>query len=262
MPEGDTVFRAAARLHATLAGHELVRGELNVASASTTDLAGARMIEVVPRGKHLLMRLRHEGVAVTLHSHLRMDGAWFIRPASAPLGVPAHEVRAVLATEDVQAIGHLLGMLDLLRTEDEPSLVGHLGPDLLAPTFDRTEATGRLLADPAREIADALRDQRLVAGLGNELVNEVCFLRGVNPWTPVRDVDVEPLLTLAVKVIRANSTRSTRSTTGDLRPGRTSYVFARTNKPCRRCGTRVTMKMQGIVPLERATWWCPSCQPA
>jgi endonuclease-8 len=262
MPEGDTVFRAARRLDAALGGDVLTHGELDVPRLATADLTGAHVLEVVPRGKHLLMRMSLGDEALTLHSHLRMDGTWIlVRAPRSPYVVPRHEIRALLRTEAWSAVGHLLGEVDLLRTADEHTVVGHLGPDLLDPAFDAAAAIELLAADPDREIAEALRDQRVLAGLGNELVTEVLFVRGINPWTPVGEVDLARTVALAQRLIRANSTRAVRSSTGDLRPGRTSYVYARDGKPCRRCGTTIRMRMQGDPRYERRSWWCPTCQP-
>ena len=57
MPEGDTVWRTAHRLHAVFAGHALTVCDLRWPGISTVDLTGATSLEVVPRGKHLLHRL-------------------------------------------------------------------------------------------------------------------------------------------------------------------------------------------------------------
>ena len=57
MPEGDVVWRTAARLHQALAGRELARSDLRWPGLSTTDLSGRTVLEVVARGKHLLVRV-------------------------------------------------------------------------------------------------------------------------------------------------------------------------------------------------------------
>lgn len=77
MPEGDSVRRAATRLHTALAGKPLTRSDLRVPRFATADLTGRTTLDVTPRGKHLLARF--EG-GLTLHSHLRMDGAWHVFP--------------------------------------------------------------------------------------------------------------------------------------------------------------------------------------
>jgi endonuclease VIII len=262
MPEGDTIKHLTTRLNAALSGHTILHAEFNVAKHATVDVDGHLIVEVVPRGKHILMRL--EGPAderVTVHSHLRMDGMWELVQTSASWRPRrGFEVRAVIHTEPWTAVGRLLGELDVLPTADESRVVGHLGPDLLDDTFDRREAASRLLVDPARPIAEALLDQRNLAGLGNELVNEVLFLRGVWPWTQAGGVELDALLALALRLIRANSTRAIRSSTGDLRMGRRAYVFDRGGQQCRRCGSTIQVGETGTAPISRAAWWCPTCQ--
>ena len=96
MPEGDTVWRACKRLNQALGGQELLRTDFRVPSLATTDLSGRTMLEVVARGKHLLMRVSG---GVTVHSHFRMDGSWHLyRPGERWHGGPDHQIRAVLET--------------------------------------------------------------------------------------------------------------------------------------------------------------------
>ncbi len=87
MPEGNTVWLTARALRNTLAGLALTHADLRVADLATTDLVGQRVVDVVPRGKHLLIRL--EPASLTLHTHLRMDGRWRIHPA----GYRVHDPR-------------------------------------------------------------------------------------------------------------------------------------------------------------------------
>ena len=126
MPEGDSVKRTAQDLHRALAGTVVRSAELRWPSLAEASLAGWRTIEVVARGKHLLHRFDS---GVTLHSHRRMEGRWQVRPPSHP--PRDHRLRAVLTTDARQALGWQLGMLDLVPTDAEDRLVGHLGPDVL-----------------------------------------------------------------------------------------------------------------------------------
>lgn len=57
MPEGDTVYRAAAELHRALSGQVLLRTDLRVPQHATARLDGMRVDAVIPRGKHVLHRL-------------------------------------------------------------------------------------------------------------------------------------------------------------------------------------------------------------
>ncbi|MFF6960739.1 DNA-formamidopyrimidine glycosylase family protein [Streptomyces sp. NPDC008317] len=259
MPEGDTVWLTARRLHDALAGRALVRADLRVPQLATADLTGRRVLEVVSRGKHLLTRL--DGGA-TLHSHLRMEGSWHLyAPGERWRGGPAHQIRAVLETEHRTAVGYRLPVLALLPTARESEAVGHLGPDLLGPDWDPARALARLVAEPEREIAEALLDQRNMAGLGNVYVVELCFLRGVTPWTAVGDVRApEKVVALAKRLLEANKERPGHITTGDTRRGRTHWVYDRANRPCLRCGTTVRTDRHGRADQSRVAYWCPSCQ--
>jgi formamidopyrimidine-DNA glycosylase len=257
VPEGDTVWLTARRLHHALAGDSLVRGELRVPQHATADLAGFEVLEVVSRGKHLLTRLS-EGV--TLHTHLRMDGSWHLyRTSERWRGGPGWQVRAVLATTRWQAVGYRLSVVELLPTSREPDVVGHLGPDVLGDNWDPDEALRRLLADPGRPIGVTLLDQRVMAGLGNLYRTELCFLLGVTPWTEVGAlVDPQRVPHLAHRLLMANRDRVEQVTTGSMRPDRQHWVFER--RQCGRCGTPVARARQGSAPRDRLTYWCPACQ--
>jgi endonuclease-8 len=199
---------------------------------------------------------------VTIHSHLKMEGSWHLYRPGTPWRRPAWQARAILATADWISVGFQLGTLEVLPRSAESEAVGHLGPDLLGPDWDANEAVLRLSADPDRPIGLALLDQRVIAGLGNVYRNELCFLRGVLPTRPVGQVGNLPgLVALAQRMILANRDRVERTTTGDTRPGRMSWVYRREGKPCLRCGTRIRRDTLGEDALsQRDVYFCPRCQ--
>ena len=259
MPEGDTVWLAAQRMHEALAGRVLTRSDFRVPQLATVDLSGREVLEVVPRGKHLLTRV--EG-GLTLHTHFRMDGSWHLyRPGDAWKGGADWQVRVVLENAEWQAVGYRLPVVDLLPTASEDQKVGHLGPDVLADDWDLEEALRRLRAEPSHEVGMALLDQRNLAGLGNLYRCEVLFVRGITPWTTVGDVaDLPALVEKGRRLLLANRGRWEQSTTGSLRYGEDHWVFERSGRPCRRCGTRIATAEQGQAPYARLTYWCPRCQ--
>jgi formamidopyrimidine-DNA glycosylase len=161
--------------------------------------------------------------------------------------------------------GSSLGLVELLRTDDEDAAVGHLGPDLLDPAWGprlEAEAVARLAEDPARAIGEALLDQTRVAGIGNVYKAEVLFLRGVNPWTAIGNVpDISGLVQLSHRLLDANKERHGHITTGELGRGREHWVYGRAGRPCRRCGARIERADQGPPGAARAAFWCPRCQP-
>ena len=260
MPEGDAVWLTATRLNNALAGARLVRFELRVPRHASADLTGSVVLEVVSRGKHLLMRIEPDA---TLHSHLGMDGSWRLRAAEGRVpGPQAAGVRAVLMTDAWLAVGSDLARLDLVRSDKESELVGHLGPDLLGPDWDAAEAVRRLSASPDRKVAEALLDQRNLAGIGNVYQAELLFLRGVHPAMPVGSAgDLDRMVRLARELLLANRAAPGHVTTGDRRPGRRNWVYARAGAPCRRCGTPIERMRIGAPGEQRVTYWCPHCQP-
>jgi endonuclease-8 len=260
VPEGDTLWRTADRLHRALADAPIILSDLRWGEL-TGDLRGMRTLEVRSRGKHLLHRL--DG-GLTVHSHLRMEGQWrVVHPGpQTDAAMRRSDLRAAMGTADWTALGLRLGMLDLIRTRDEGTLVGHLGPDVLGADWDPQEATRRLLARGGL-IVDGLLDQRMLAGVGTYWASEGLFIERVLPWTPVADLGPERTSALLDRIHRLMDRakdHALQSSTGDLRRGYESYVHARSSRPCRRCGDTIRVAMTGEAPQQRTIFSCPTCQ--
>ena len=258
MPEGDTVWRTAHRLHDALAGRPLISCDIRVPEWATVDLSGVTVDEAVSRGKHLFIRVGN----VSLHTHLKMEGVWRVYAPDARWDRPAHTARVVLENADHQAVGFSLGLVELLDRSAEDAAMAWLGPDLLGPGWSLDEAVRRVSFDPARPVFLALHDQRNLAGFGNEYVNELCFLHGLLPTRPVGEVDdVGRVIERGQRLITANRSRVARVFTGKTRRGETHFVFGRDRQPCRRCGTAIRRSELGDDPTRmRNTFWCPHCQ--
>jgi endonuclease-8 len=272
MPEGDTVWRTAHRLDQALSGRPLVESDFRVPRWAHLDLVGEVVAETVSRGKHILTRLPE----VTVHTHLKMDGSWHVYRPTSKWRMPARQARLVLGNADWRAVGFLLGAVDVVARADEHTLIGHLGPDILAADWSADVACARLLREPRRPIAEALLDQRNLAGVGNIYATEACFVTGLHPSTPTGEVsDLPRLLERARQMMTSNLERPEQTTTGDRRRGREHWVYGRGGQPCRRCGTAVEY---GRLPWDedrrrredptsdpepdraRMAFWCPSCQ--
>lgn len=260
MPEGDVLRRVARRLTAALGTGPLVRADLRWPSLAGTDLVGVQALESVAYGKHVLTRLTD---GRTLHTHLRMDGTWTVRPtATPPERLGRHEIRAVLATQRWTCIGMLLGMMDVVRTRDEHTILGHLGPDLMAdePNLDR--AAANLRAQGERPVGEVLLDQRVAAGIGTIYLAETLWAFRISPWRPCSGVpDPRAVYATAAFLMRRSADGASLTSTGDTRPGWTTHVHSRLGLPCRRCHTPITVAPVGQAPLERPAFYCPTCQP-
>ena len=252
MPEGDAVLRTARRLDTALAGQVLTRTDFRVPRLATADLSGEIVQGTLTRGKHLLTRI---GEGWTLHTHLKMEGAWVTLRPGQRWPRPAHTARVVLTTSAGQAVGFSLGVTELLPRDREHEAVGHLGPDLLGPDWDEAEAGRRLLSHPTEPIFDALRDQTNLAGLGTIWAAETCFTMGVHPLTPVAEV---PALPRMLRVARLKLTEASGRRAAPM------AVYGREHAPCLRCGTPVEALATGSTAdgrRQRTAYFCPACQP-
>lgn len=254
MPEGDTVFHTATNLRDALVGKTLTRCDIRVPRYATVDLSGHTVDEVISRGKHLFIRV---GPA-SIHSHLKMDGSWRVGPRSKPTR-QGYKIRIILEAGDIQALGIDLGILEVLDRENDEDAVAHLGPDLLGDDWNPQRAAANLAKDPDRPIAAALLDQRILAGVGNVYANELCFVFGRLPTSPVSSLpDPLRVVSRARDMLWVNRSRWNRTTTGNRRPGQDLWVYGRAGEPCRRCGTPIRRVESS--DAERVTYWCPSCQ--
>jgi endonuclease-8 len=260
VPEGDTVWRTAQRLHKALAGQEVVLCDLRFPGVATADLRGTSTIEVVSRGKHLLQRFDND---LTLHSHLRMEGQWRVAaPGDSRSWLRRDDLRAAIGTTTWTALGLRLGLLDLVPTREEATLVGHLGPDLLGPDWDQDTAVANLHASGST-IGAALLDQRNLAGLGTLWASESLFLSRLGPWTPAAEVSDDALhavVARAQQLLDQARHHVVQASTGIRRRGEETYVHARSGRPCRRCGDTVRVAMIGPAMRERTMFYCPGCQ--
>jgi endonuclease-8 len=257
VPEGDTIHHAARRMRPALVGR--VPEEIRTPHPRHRHdrwperLAGRAVTSVDAYGKHLF--IRWEG-GLTLHSHLRMTGAWGVYRLGARWSRGPHRAWLVMRVGDqevVQFDGPVLELMTESRTRFDQRLAG-LGPDILAPELDEPRFLRRLREDdPTRPIGDALLDQRTIAGIGNIWKCEGCFLAGIDPWRPTGRVSDEE----ALAIVRAARPRMQRSAEHGHRAVRRE-IYDRSGRPCPRCGTPIAQRGQG--EGNRPTFWCPGCQ--
>ena len=273
MPEGDTLHRTADGLRPYLVGRPVTAARANGPGAipQVHRLVGATVIEVEAIGKNLLIRF---DTGLELRTHLRMNGSWHRYRPGERWRRPAARARLVLEVPGAVAVCFDAPVVELLeiRAEKLHPVLARLGPDLLAPDFEPAGATEavRRLRDPVRAdrtIAEALLDQRALAGIGNVYKSEVLFIERIDPWAPVGGLPDEALTRLvatARRLLVANADRrggAERVTTGGSRAaaGQAVWVYGRAGRPCRRCGALVARRLQGT-DLPRLTFWCPRCQ--
>ena len=265
MPEGDTIFRAAQTLNKALAGAELRRFETVFPHLERVvvdaHLIGKKIERVDAAGKHLLV---HFAGGLVLRTHMRMNGSWHIYQRGEKWRRARSSMRIVIATDRYEAVGFQIPESEFVRGDAEA--LTRLGPDLLAEDFDIEETLRRLDSRPDAEIADALLDQTVAAGIGNVFKSEILWECRVSPFARVGDLDAtgrRQLFEVARKQLRFNvlpGSATGRITTGHLNPAHGLAVYGRRGEPCIRCKTPISYKKQGR--NVRGTYWCPLCQPA
>lgn len=258
MPEGDTVWLAAKRLDERLSGRVLSAADLRVPALATVELTGRTVTAVIAHGKHLFTRFDDD---TSLHSHFRMDGSWHLyRTGQRWHGGPTYDIRALLRTAEWDVVGYRLHDLGLVRTANESTYDGHLGPDVLRPDWDPATAIARILREPDRTIGEAILDQRNLAGVGNMYACEALFICRVRPWQRVDAVDVPAVVATSAELLQRNKGQPEQVTTGMQGRDRAHWVHGRHRRPCRRCGTPIQIGYLGEDHQSRVNYYCPTCQ--
>lgn len=273
MPEGDTIFRAARTLQRALAGKAITGFESvfpHLTRVHENAPITGRMVESVRAvGKHMLIEVSG---GLILRTHMRMNGSWHIYRPGEAWQRGRRDMRIVLSTADFVAVGFNIPVAEWVAAArmDRHAELSKLGPDLLGETFDEGEAIRRLTSRGESAVADALLNQRVMAGVGNVYKCEVLFACRVNPFAPVAtlsEAQIQCLVRTARKFLQANVTEGLaamttytgfRRTTRRDDPTQRLWVYGRVDEPCRRCGTPVRIGKQGRDA--RLTYWCPGCQ--
>jgi endonuclease-8 len=243
MPEGDTLHRAARKLQ-VLVGEKVAVETPNpraAAAVSAERLDGRKLEAVEAVGKNLL--LTFEG-GLVLRSHLRMTGRWQVLERGAPKhGKPW----LVLTGSEREAVLWNGPVLELTKRGTR-----RLGPDVLAEPLDLAAIVANLRREhQARELGDALLDQRLVAGIGNIWKAESLWHARLSPWLRLADASDEEL-----ELVLHEAARLMQASVARWEDGRA--VYKRAGRPCRRCATPIRSRGQG--DDNRTAYWCPGCQ--
>jgi endonuclease-8 len=253
MPEGDSIYRAAQALHRALAGKIVTSFETVLPRLARIDedapVKGRTIERVRAAGKNLIIEFSGD---LHLHTHMKMNGSWHIYRLGERWQRPPRDMRIVIGTDEYVAVAFTVPVAGFhtSRTLARDDDLRRMGPDLLGKSFDREEALRRIRSRPDDEIANALLNQRVLAGIGNIWKSEALFSAGIDPFKQVADLDDEQLgriVDCARKLLRHSA------------EGRsTSAVYSRGGEPCRRCGTPIRYRKQGADA--RGTYWCPKCQ--
>ena len=276
MPEGDTIYRAARTLNRALAGQVVTQFETQLPNLSRVDydtpISGQTVDSVTASGKWI--HLRFSG-GLTLVTHMLMSGSWHIYRPGEAWQRGRQQMRIAIYTEGFVAVAF---QVPIAEFHNEDTLRRHhsvakLGPDLLSERFDTELAAAKIADRQELEVGVALLNQTLVSGIGNVFKSEVCFASSVNPFRIVQSLNRDELRSLidnARKFLLSNVSEGSggqivtytgfRRTTGRTDPSERLWVYGRRGEACRRCGTAIDSRKQGLDA--RVTFWCPQCQPS
>ncbi len=152
-----------------------------------------------------------------------------------------------------------------LRREHDPRdrgtraarMLERLGPDLCEAGVDLDAVLDRLaLLDPETELAAALLDQRVAAGIGNVFKSEVCWAERVSPFVTLGALDPPTrrrLYATAQRQLTSNLATARRTTYGTG-----LAVYGRAGRRCPRCHDTIVSRRDRN---GRSTYWCATCQP-
>ncbi|PSK91730.1 formamidopyrimidine-DNA glycosylase [Murinocardiopsis flavida] len=227
-------------------------------------LGGLTVTAVARRGKfldfdvdglHLIVHLARAG---SLRWHERVSGR-APRPGKGPLGL-----RVSLddgSGFDLAEAGTQKRMaVSVVRSPDDVEGIASLGPDPLDPGFDRA-GFAALAAGRRTRIKGLLRDQKVIAGVGNAYSDEILHAARISPFAIAADLSAEQvdrLFEATRGVLSAAVERARGADPGSLaKEKRAGFrVHGRTGRQCPVCGDTI----REVSYADSALQYCATCQ--
>ena len=233
-------------------------------------LPGNRFESVGRRGKYIVFSLSpasHSSPGSNkpppkyLLIHLKMSGRIHVLEAGVPREKHVHfafrlENGYELRLDDARKFGRVYLLNDLYQ------VTGHLGPEPLEDTFTLDVLT-RLMAKKSGGLKALLLDQSFIAGIGNIYADESLWRAKIHPVRRANTLEDKEIAALrrAIRAALRDGIKHGGAAIDWVYPeGKYQdhfRVYGRTDKPCRRCKT----KIERIHVGQRSTHFCPSCQP-
>ncbi|MFE2560321.1 Fpg/Nei family DNA glycosylase [Streptomyces sp. NPDC059352] len=274
MPELPEVEALREFLDAHLVGKEIARvlpvaiSVLKTYDPPLTAVEGAEVTAVGRHGKFL--DLTTAGAAGELHLLFHLARAGWLRWQDPLPSGPPKPGKGPLALRTALTGGDGFDLTEagttkrlavhLVHDPREVPGVARLGPDPLAEDFG-PEAFAALLAGERRQIKGALRDQSLIAGIGNAYSDEILHAARMSPFKPTRNLTPEETTALHTAMrttLREAVERSHGLAAGRLKAEKKSglRVHGRTGEPCPVCGDTI----REVSFSDSSLQYCPTCQ--
>jgi formamidopyrimidine-DNA glycosylase len=288
VPELPEVTALVADLDRRLHGRVVDRFDVtSFAALKTFDppvsaMHGTRVIGVDRHGKFLDLRLgpaTDGGTGSEVHLVIHLARAGWIRwrdaapvPSARPRGRSTGPLAARLVLDD--GPGHESGDgLDITEAGTKKSLaiylvrdpaevpgIARLGPDPLSPEFTEQVFAGILAAAGRAQIKGVLRNQALIAGIGNAYSDEILWAAKMSPFKPANmpAAEVHTLYQATQRMLREALARADGLKASELKAEKKSNlnVHGRFGEPCPVCGDTIRQ----VIYADSTFQYCPTCQ--
>jgi DNA-formamidopyrimidine glycosylase len=270
MPELPEVEALAVFLRERAVGHVVARVDVLAISAlktydpPVTALGGLTVAGVGRHGKFLDLDI--DGVHMVIHlaraGWLRWKDEVPVkptRPGKGPLALRLHLDDG--SGFDLTEAGTKKGLaVYVVRDPNEVPGVATLGPDPLAEDFTPA-ALGEIVKGRRTQIKGLLRDQKVIAGIGNAYSDEVLHVAKMSPFkiaSSLTEEDIAVLHDAIVTTLRDAVKRSSGLAAGDLKAEKKLglRVHGRAGQKCPVCGDTV----REVSFADSALQYCPTCQ--
>lgn len=138
--------------------------------------------------------------------------------------------------------------------------IARLGPDPLDPGFDR-DAFAALLSGRRTQIKGVLRDQAIIAGVGNAYSDEILHAAKMSPYalaSSLEDSDIDRLFTAMTETLTEAIAEASGKPPAELKDAkrRGMQVHGRRGESCPVCGDTV----RSVFFADNSLEYCPTCQ--
>ncbi|MEV4429623.1 Fpg/Nei family DNA glycosylase [Streptomyces sp. R-07] len=274
MPELPEVEALRAFLDTHLVGKEIARVlpvAISVLKTYDPPLSAVEGAEVTAVGRHgKFLDLTSTGAAGELHLLIHLARAGWLRWQDPLPSGPPKPGKGPLALRTALTGGDGFDLTEagttkrlavhLVHDPQEVPGVARLGPDPLAEDFGPEEFAA-LLAGERRQIKGALRDQSLIAGIGNAYSDEILHVAKMSPFKPTQNLtpdETAALYTAMRTTLHDAVERSHGLAAGKLKAEKKSglRVHGRTGQACPVCGDTI----REVSFSDSSLQYCPTCQ--
>jgi formamidopyrimidine-DNA glycosylase len=224
-----------------------------------TEITGAarhgKFIDLSTTGPHLVFHLAKAG---WLRWYDQLP-ATIIRPGKTPIAL-----RVALSDSsgfDLTEAGTKKSLaFYVVREPSEVPGVARLGPDPLDPSFTRDTLAG-LLAGRRTQIKGVLRDQMIIAGVGNAYSDEILHAAKMSPYAlaaSLTEADIDTLFAAMTSTLTDAVAEASGKPPADLKDAkrRGMRVHGRRGETCPVCGDTV----RSVFFADNSLEYCPTCQ--